>query len=335
MVLIRVFKSWQLPEAAATPEAVFLNRRRFLKGAIATSIGGAVLPLLGCQRQASTAASPVEGTRSLQVSRNPGFDLDAAGQLGDRPLTNELLAATYNNFYEYGSSKRIWRSAQALSIDPWRVEVGGLVAKPRSFDLDDLQNFPLEERVYRFRCVEAWAMVVPWLGFPMKALIDRVEPTAQAKFVRFTSYFDPQVTKGPSFPPSAYLPWPYTEGLRIEEMANELAFFAIGIYGHTLPKQHGAPLRMVTPWKYGFKGAKSIVRIDFTDKQPVTFWNTISPGEYKFEANVEPDVPHPRWSQHKERLIGADDEFSWEERPTQLYNGYGEAVAHLYSRSVT
>jgi len=342
MVLIRVLKSWQLSESTVTPEAVFLNRRRFLKGAIATSIGGSLLPLMGCQSETTTAASPTEGTRALRANRNPQFDLNAAGRLSgtvaegqsDRPLTNEQIAATYNNFYEYGGSKRIWRNAQALPLDNWTITVGGAVANPRTFDWDDLQKFPLEERVYRFRCVEAWAMVVPWLGFPMKALIDAVEPTAQAKFVRFTSYYNPQITKGPSFPPAAYMPWPYTEGLRIEEMANELAFFAIGIYGHTLPKQHGAPLRMVMPWKYGFKGAKSIVRIDFTDTQPATFWNTISPGEYKFEANVEPDVPHPRWSQAKERLISADSEFSWEERPTQLYNGYAESVAPLYSRAV-
>lgn len=332
MVLIRVLKSWQLSDAAVTPEAAFLDRRRFLKGAIAMGIGAS---LMSCQRQAATTASPIEGTKALPVDRNSRFDLDAQGMLGDRSLTNERVAASYNNFYEYGSNKHIWRNAQALPIDNWKVEVGGMVANPRTFDLDDLQKFPLEERVYRFRCVEAWAMVVPWLGFPMRALINAVEPTAQAKFVRFTSYYNPQITKGPTFPPGAYLPWPYVEGLRIEEMANELAFFAIGIYGHTLPKQHGAPLRMVTPWKYGFKGAKSIVRIDFTDKQPETFWNTISPGEYKFEANVEPDVPHPRWSQEQERLIGSEDQFSWEERPTQIYNGYADAVAHLYSRSVS
>lgn len=332
MVLIRISNSWQLSEAAVTPEAAFLDRRRFLKGAIATGIAAS---LMGCQRPTAiddTAAT--KGVRPLRASRNPRFDLDGEGVLVDRPVTSELVAATYNNFYEYGSNKHIWSKAQALSIDPWRVEVGGMVAKPRSFDLDDLQQFPLEERIYRFRCVEAWAMVVPWLGFPMKALLDAVEPTSAAKFVRFTSYYDPKVTPGPSFPPSAYLPWPYVEGLRIEEMANDLAFFAIGIYGHTLPKQHGAPIRMVVPWKYGFKGAKSIARIEFTDKQPETYWNTISPGEYKFEANVEPDVPHPRWSQATDRLISAQDEFSWEKRLTLLYNGYAEAVAHLYDRPV-
>jgi sulfoxide reductase catalytic subunit YedY len=197
--------------------------------------------------------------------------------------------------------------------------------------MDDLLNrFPLEERIYRFRCVEAWSMVVPWLGFPMNALLQDVEPTSDAKFVRFTSYFNPQITKGPGFPPAQFLPFPYTEGLRVDEMNNELAFFAVGIYGHTLPKQHGAPIRMVIPWKYGFKGAKSIVKIEFMATQPATFWNTISPVEYKFESNVNPEVPHPRWSQAKERLIGAGSEFAWEEVPTLKYNGYGEYVAGLY-----
>jgi sulfoxide reductase catalytic subunit YedY len=326
MVLIRILKPWQLPESAATPEAVF-DRRRFLKTLAAAGVSGALLPALGCQRR-SIEDSPIREVQDLPADRNAAFVVE------DRSLTNENLAATYNNFYEYGSSKVIWRNAQALPLDDWKVEVSGFVAKPRTFDLDDLQTaFPLEERIYRFRCVEAWAMVVPWLGFPMKALIDAVEPTPQAKFVRFTSYYNPKITTGPSFPPSIYLPWPYTEGLRIEEMANELAFFAIGIYGHTLPKQHGAPLRMVLPWKYGFKGGKSIVRIEFVDAQPATYWNTLSPNEYKFEANVEPDVPHPRWSQQTERLIGAGDQFSWEERPTLLYNGYGGYVANLYRKA--
>jgi methionine sulfoxide reductase catalytic subunit len=326
MAFIRIPQPWQLRASEATPEAVFLNRRRFLKTAIAAGIGGSLLPTLGCARSPDQPESPLADTTSLNFEHNDIFTVS------DRDTTNETIAATYNNFYEYGGSKTIWRNAQNLPLDNWKVEVGGLVAKPRTFDLDDLHTaFPLEERLYRFRCVEAWAMVVPWLGFPMKALMDAVEPTAQAKFVRFTSYYDPKITKGPSFPPAAYMPWPYTEGLTVEEMANDLAFFAVGVYGHTLPKQHGAPLRMVTPWKYGFKGAKSIVRIEFTDTQPATFWNTLDPNEYKFEANVEPEVPHPRWSQRQERLISAGDQFAWEERPTLLYNGYGDFVAHLYA----
>lgn len=327
MPFIHIPKPWQLPERLVTPESVFFNRRRFIKGLVGAGIAGAALPLVGCQAP-QNEDNPVVGVRNLSATVNEQFR-DAG-----RPLTNEVLAASYNNFYEYGNSKHIWRNAQALQTDPWKVEVSGLVKNPRTYDLDDLFNrFPLEERIYRFRCVEAWAMVVPWLGFPMRLLLEEVEPTSAARFVRFTSYYDTQVTKGPTFPPSQFLPWPYTEGLRVEEMANDLAFFAVGIYGHTLPRQHGAPLRMVVPWKYGFKGAKSVVKIEFIDTQPATYWNTINSNEYKFESNVEPDVPHPRWSQAQERLIGPGNQFDWEEVPTLLYNGYGDYVAQLYKRS--
>lgn len=249
----------------------------------------------------------------------------------DRPITNEILAATYNNFYEFGGNKSIWRNAQTLPLEDWKVEVTGLVKNPRTCDIDDLRrSFPLEERIYRFRCVEAWSMVLPWIGFPMRAIVEAVEPTAQAKFVRFVSYYNPEIIKGPGLHSFA-LPWPYVEGLRIDEMVNELAFFALGIYGHTLPKQHGAPIRVVLPWKYGFKGAKSIVRIEFIETQPATFWNALSSSEYKFESNVEPHVPHPRWSQTIERFVGDTSEFKWETRPTLPYNGYGEHVASLYT----
>lgn len=325
MVLIRTPQSWQLPERLVTPEAAFFNRRHFLKTTIGAGLLTIAAPLAGCRRTIETEV-PLLGTTELQVATNPAF------AEVDRPLTGELIAATYNNFYEFGRTKSIWEAAQALPTDDWQVEVGGLVKNPRTYDLDELiRRFPLEERIYRFRCVEAWAMVVPWLGFPMNLLLQAVEPSSRAKFVRFTSYFDPKFTKGPGFPPTQFLPFPYTEGLRIEEMNNDLAFFAVGIYGHTLPKQHGAPIRMVIPWKYGFKGAKSVVKIEFVETQPATFWNTIGPNEYKFESNVEPDVPHPRWSQKKERLIGPGNQFAWEEVPTLLYNGYGEYVAGLYT----
>lgn len=325
MAFIHIPKSWQLPERMVTPEAVFLNRRKFVKGLVGFSIAGSALSLAGCQTRVA-GEEPLQGVKALNATRNPAF------AEVDRDITNAVLAATYNNFYEFGGSKHIWQNAQALPTEPWQVEVTGLVNNPVTYDLDALMSkFPLEERVYRFRCVEAWAMVVPWLGFPMNAILKEADPTSEAKFVRFTSYYNPQVTKGPGFPPSQFLPFPYTEGLRIEEMANDLAFFAVGIYGHTLPKQHGAPIRAVIPWKYGFKGAKSIVRIEFVAEQPATFWNTISPVEYKFESNVEPDVAHPRWSQRQERLIGPGAEFEWEKVPTQIYNGYGEYVADLYA----
>ena len=326
MPFIHIPQPWQLPEREATSESAYLNRRRFLRGVVGLGIAGAALPLLGCQKQLTDAEQPIAQVKPLSAQKNPAFL-----EVGDRPITHELLAATHNNFYEFGGSKNIWQNAQNLPLDNWKLEVTGLVSKPRTYELDDLYKFPLEERLYRFRCVEAWAMVVPWLGFPMNAILKDVEPTSQAKFVRFTSYFDRSITKGPSFPPADFLPFPYHEGLRIEEMANDLAFFAVGIYGHTLPKQHGAPIRAVSPWKYGFKGAKSIVKIDFTDTQPETFWNTRVPGEYKFEANVEPEVAHPRWSQRKERLIADGSQFAWQEIPTLPYNGYGEFVANLYA----
>lgn len=325
MPFIHIPQPWQLPEKLVTSEASFVNRRRFIKGLVGAGIAGATLPLVGCRSQAADSEA-LSGVKPLQAPLNSAFA--NAG----RPLTNEVLAATYNNFYEFGSTKNIWQAAQALPTEDWKIEVSGLVKNPKTYDLDDLTTrFPLEERVYRFRCVEAWAMVVPWLGFPMRLLMNEVEPTSGARYVRFTSFYDPQVTKGPTFPPAGFLPWPYTEGLTLEEMANDLAFFAVGIYGHTLPKQHGAPIRMVVPWKYGFKGGKSIAKIEFIDYQPATYWNTLNSHEYKFESNVEPDVPHPRWSQKSERLIGPGSQFEWEEVPTQIYNGYGDFVAGLYA----
>jgi sulfoxide reductase catalytic subunit YedY len=329
MNLIRIPKSWQIPEREATSESAFFNRRHFLKTLIGAGLGASILPILGCDSEESKQAllETIQKSKIQKIHTNPAFS-----QV-DRPITTELLAGQYNNYYEFGSGKSIWKAAQALPTEPWKLEVTGLVKNPRTYDLDDLQKkFPLEERIYRFRCVEAWSMALPWIGFPMRSLITDVEPTSQAKFVRFTSYYDPKITVGPLWSLGARLPWPYTEGLRIEEMANELAFFALGIYGHLLPKQHGAPIRMVLPWKYGFKGAKSIVKIEFLDRQPATFWNTIDGREYDFEANVNPTKPHPRWSQATEKFIGQASGFSWERRETLPYNGYGEYVASLYKR---
>lgn len=320
MVLIRVPKPWQLAEGATTPETVFFNRRRFLKALSWAGIGAAISPVWHLSRGLASP-DPLAGTQPLQFVKNLAFD-------PGRPVTEREVAAMYNNFYEFGDTKSIWQEAQALPTEVWRVEVTGLVKYPRIYDLDDLQKFPLEERVYRHRCVEAWAMVVPWIGFPMQTLLQAVEPTSDAKYVRFTSYYDPEVTPGPAGWGHT-LPFPYTEGLRIDEMANELAFFAVGIYGETLPKQHGAPIRMVIPWKYGYKSAKSIIKIEFTATQPKTFWNSLFPDEYPFESNVNPNVPHPRWSQQNERLLSANS--PGDTYPTLLYNGYGEYVAHLYS----
>ncbi len=330
MVWVKIPQPWQLPDSHITPESAFFSRRRFLKTLVGAGIGASLLPAMGCQANIQATDPDLAATFNT-ISLDP-YTLNSAFTSGDRPQTEQVLASQYNNFYEFGGTKSIWKAAQNLPLEDWKVTVGGLVKTPQTYDIDDLRKkFPLEERIYRFRCVEAWSMVLPWLGFPMRRLIEAVDPLPTAKFVRFTSYYDKAVTPGPGLFSNLY-PWPYVEGLRIEEMANELAFFAVGLYGHALPKQHGAPLRMVLPWKYGFKGAKSIVKIEFVDKQPATFWNTIQANEYGFEANVEPDVPHPRWSQAKERFISKGPDLTWEEKPTLLYNGYGDYVADLYPR---
>ena len=325
MVLIRIPKLWEIAENQVTSETAYFNRRRFLKTLVGAGIGASLMPLTGCQKSSSqTALEASLNLPKLSAKKNPNF------RQVNRPITDEDLAGRYNNFYEFGGTKNIWLKAQKLPTENWQVEVTGLVKKPRIYDLDDLKSrFSLEERIYRFRCVEAWSMVLPWLGFPMRKLIEDVEPTSEAKFVRFTSFYDPEITKGPGLR-LGRLPWPYREGLRIEEMANELAFFAVGIYGHELPKQHGAPLRMVIPWKYGFKGAKSIVKIEFVREQPATYWNTLVPNEYDFEANVNPNKPHPRWSQATEKFISKGPNITWERKETLPYNGYGEYVANLY-----
>lgn len=323
MTLIRRQEPWHLPENSISSSQVYFNRRSFIKTLVGTGIGASLLPLAGCQSASENALTESIQRPAIAAPRNPNFS-------PQRPITTETVAAKYNNFYEFGGTKGIWLKAQNLPLNDWQVTVGGLVKNPQVYDLDDLKRkFPLEERIYRFRCVEAWSMVLPWLGFPMKALMNAVEPLPKAKFVKFTSFYDPEITTGPGFHLGG-LPWPYTEGLTIEEMANDLAFFAVGIYGHELPKQHGAPLRMVVPWKYGFKGAKSIVNIEFVEEQPATYWNTIDPTEYGFQANVNPMVPHPRWSQATEKFVGDVAEFSWTIKETLPYNGYGEWVAHLY-----
>lgn len=329
MPIIRVPKSWEIPENEVTPEAAFYNRRRFLKTLVGAGVGASILPIVGCQQ--SSTSENVELSKTLDKPKLAGVKLNSAFGEIDRPITNEKLAGQYNNFYEFGSGKSIWQAAQALPSDNWKVEVTGLVKNPQTYDLDDLQKkFNLQERIYRFRCVEAWSMAIPWIGFPMRDIIAAVEPTSQAKFVRFSSYYDPKVTYGPLLTFGKKLPWPYQEGLRIEEMANDLAFFAVGVYGHLLPDQHGAPIRAVLPWKYGFKGAKSIVKIEFLEKQPATYWNSLVPDEYDFEANVNPTKPHPRWSQATEKFVGKGPGFAWERKETLPYNGYGEYVASLY-----
>ena len=315
-----IFKDPHILSSDITPRTVFEDRRTWLKTA---AMGSMALGLGSWLEREAFAKTPI-AKEKLAAKFNEQYSTKETA-------TSYEEATTYNNFYEFGGGKNIWLKAQKLPTNPWMVEVGGLVKNPQTYDIDTIKKtFSLEERIYRFRCVEAWSMVLPWLGFPMGALIAAVEPKPEAKFVRFTSFYDPEITKGPGLHLGA-LPWPYTEGLRIEEMANELAFFAVGIFGHDLPKQQGAPLRMVIPWKYGFKGAKSIVKIEFTAKQPATYWNTIDAHEYDFEANVNPSKPHPRWSQATEKFIGSRSDLSWEIIETLPYNGYGEYVASLYS----
>ena len=331
MPMIERPRGWEIPESEATPESTYLNRRRFLKGAAGLAMGG-MLGSAPAYADHSTETDPlITGKQEnppaadrYPASRNPLFKLD-------RPVTDERIAATFNNFYEFsGTSKTtIWKLVEHFKTHPWTVKVHGLVKEHKTYDIDTLvRQMPLEERLYRLRCVEAWAMAVPWTGFPMKAFIDLVQPLSSAKFVKMTTFMDPDNAPGqkPRFGLFSSGPWPYTEMLTMEEATNELTMLVTGIYGHPLPKQHGAPIRLITPWKYGFKSIKSIVSIEFVKDQPATFWNTSIPHEYGLVANVNPAIPHRRWSQSSERIIGTDDE----RRPTVLYNGYGKWVAQLY-----
>ncbi len=324
-MLIKVRRGWELAEGSATPEAVFRDRRRLLKAAAAGPILLAAPGLLaGCEEapgpQAgagqAVAAEPDPSAHLYPVTRNLRYRLD-------RDVTPEAEATTYNNYYEFGSSKNIWKKAQALPLRPWTVVIDGLVEQPLELGVDELlAKMPLEERLYRHRCVEAWSMAVPWSGFALKALVDLARPLGSAKYLRMTTFHDPEVASGQKAP---WYPWPYEEGLTMAEATNELAFIATGIYGKPMPKQNGAPLRLVAPWKYGFKSTKGIVRFQVSQMRPVSFWEEIQPREYGFWANVNPEVPHPRWSQATERVLGSEERV-----PTLLYNGYAEFVADLY-----
>lgn len=324
-------KGWAIPESQATPEKVFLNRRKFIQAAGVSTIGVAGL-LTGCKPEQPALASPPTRPTPIQIPKTPTsslypFKRNETFTL-DRPLTDERVAATFNNFYEFDSRNKnqVWRLIDKFTIRPWTVEVTGLVHKPQTFDIDLLiRTMPLEERLYRHRCVETWAMAVPWTGFPLKALLNRAGPKSSAKFVRFVSFFKPD--QAPEQKNNTYYPWPYYEGLSLAEAMNDLTLLATGIYGHELLKQHGAPIRLVVPWKYGFKSIKSIVQIELTDQQPGTLWHDLVPHEYGFTANVNPEVPHPRWSQSHEWMIPDRKD----RRPTLPYNSYGEYVADLYA----
>jgi sulfoxide reductase catalytic subunit YedY len=303
-------RGWELPERAATPEHLFFDRRAFLAAT------GAVLaaPTLASAQRIADLPDPSAGL--YPVKRNDKFVLD-------RPITDEAINTTYNNFYEFGSAKTISRAAQALKLRPWTVKIDGMVQKPIEIGLDDLlAKMTLEERLYRHRCVEAWSMAIPWSGFPLAKLVELAQPLSSAKYLRMETFLDREVASGQR---ATWYPWPYVEGLTMAEATNELAFLVTGAYGKPVAKSQGAPLRLAVPWKYGFKSIKSITRFTFTDQRPKSFWEALAGSEYGFWANVNPQVPHPRWSQATEELIGIG-----ERRPTLLFNGYGEYVAQLY-----
>jgi len=306
---IRRRKGWELPESAATPEHVFFNRRAFL-GASTAGLATIAAPAWAQRADADPSA------RHYPFKRNERYVLD-------REVTPEQTNLTYNNFYEFGSHKQIHRAAQALPIRPWQIMIDGLVETPMTIGIDDLfAKLTLEERLYRFRCVEAWSMAVAWSGFALKDFVAFCKPLASAKYLAMDTFHRPDIASGQK---ASWYPWPYREALSIEEATNELAFLATGAYGKPLAKQMGAPIRLAVPWKYGFKSVKSIVRFEFTEKRPVSFWEKLQPQEYGFWANVNPEVPHSRWSQATEEVLGTNKRVA-----TKLYNGYGEFVAHLY-----
>ena len=304
-----------MPQHMATDEALFLSRREWLKAAGLAGIGIAAGTAGLSAMMGRASAAPITG---FPATRNDSYVLD-------RALTAEQEAITYTNFYEFGSSKTIWRKAQKLETDPWMVTIDGMVEEELKIDAAELitKLGSQEERLYRHRCVEAWAMAVPWTGVPFSKLVALARPTSGAKYIRMETFYDPSVAPGQK---QSWYPWPYVEGITIEEGMNELALLGTGMYGKGLEKQNGAPLRCVLPWKYGFKGIKSIVKFTFTDQQPVSFWEQLAKNEYGFWANVNPEVAHPRWSQATERMLGSDDRV-----PTLLYNGYEEQVAGLYA----
>lgn len=295
---------WTIPERDATPERVFFGRRAALAAAGLASAGSLLKP-----RPAGAQDIP-------PAMRNPRYR-------PERAITPEREATTYNNYYEFGSHKTISAAAQRLPLRPWTLKVEGLVERPGDYGMDDLlRRMPIEERVYRHRCVEAWAMVVPWTGFQLSELLKLAGPLGSAKYVRFETAAVPAVMPGLR---QTWYPWPYIEGCTIAEAANELSFLVTGAYGKPLPPQNGGPIRIHFPWKYGFKSGKSLVRIVVTDQKPLSFWEKIQPEEYGFWANVNPEVPHPRWSQASERMLGTGERL-----PTLIFNGYGEFVADLY-----
>ncbi|MBV7434877.1 protein-methionine-sulfoxide reductase catalytic subunit MsrP [Cardiobacteriaceae bacterium TAE3-ERU3] len=308
-----------------TPEVVFQRRRRFLKFAGAAGVGAAGGLAFNQILNAKQNSLPLtaEEAEIFNVARNGEYGA------GLEPSPYDVITG-YNNFYEFGYDKGDpARHAHSLQTSPWAVEVGGLVENPQTFSMDEiLKRFPLEERVYRFRCVEAWSMVIPWVGFPLAALVDAVRPTADAKFVAFETLYAPEQMPGQSG--FSGIDFPYREGLRLDEATNPLTLLAVGVYGKPMPKQNGAPIRLVVPWKYGFKSIKSIVKISFVKDMPRTTWMDLAPREYGFYANVNPEVSHPRWSQASERIVDGGSLWSVKRQDTLMFNGYEKEVAHMY-----
>ena len=305
------YKSVPVKSSEITPYSQYLSRRDFLKAA--GIVTGSAL-LAACGPDGTGTAVPV------------GEDVDfpaKTDELGD-PANSFEQITNYNNFYEFSTDKEsVARLSQKFNPQPWTVEVYGLVSNPKTYGIEDLlKMFTQEERIYRLRCVEAWSMVIPWTGFPLASLLKEVEPTSDAKYVRFETVYRPEEMPGLMSP---FYPWPYQEGLRLDEAMNDLTILATGLYGQPMPNPNGAPIRLVVPWKYGFKSIKSIVKIELVDKQPRTLWNSVGPNEYGFYSNVNPERSHPRWSQASERRIG-----ELQRRPTLMFNGYAEQVAHLY-----
>ncbi len=328
-MLIRIPPRSRCDSSEITPESVYLSRRRFM-GAGAALLGSAALP--------AWAQAPASGYEGVEPGNPPGWfaqKLDGARwkamEVAGESITPFQDASHYNNFYEFGPDKGDpAANAGALKTEPWSVVIDGEVGKPGRYALEDfIKPYQLEERIYRLRCVEAWSMVIPWIGFPISELIKRVEPTSKAKYVRFETLVDRKDMPGvqSNF---ALIDWPYVEGLRMDEAMHPLAILAVGMYGRVLANQNGAPLRLVVPWKYGFKGAKSIVRISFVEEQPKTTWQSLAADEYGFYANVNPTVDHPRWSQARERRLPSGL-FSPNVRPTLMFNGYADEVASLYA----
>ncbi|MGC9396637.1 MAG: protein-methionine-sulfoxide reductase catalytic subunit MsrP [Anaerolineae bacterium] len=297
-----------------TPEHLYLSRRKFLQAAGLLAANAALLA--ACGRQ--PVPPPISATTPNAISP-PGNETDELGN----PLTPFETVLNYANYYEFTlNPTAVARLSQGFSTSPWQVAVGGLVNQPKTFDIDDLRKFEQEERIYRMRCVEAWAMVIPWFGFPLSKLLEEVEPLSTAKYVRFETLYDPDQMPGQN---NQSFPWPYVEGLRLDEAMHDLTLLVTGLYGSNLQPQNGAPVRLVVPWKYGFKSIKSIVKIDLVEEMPQSLWMATNPREYGFWANVNPEVPHPRWSQATERRIGEGGR-----RETLFLNGYADEVADLY-----